>query len=305
MNFICDGSKYTVVVKNQPFHFDSSHDEYTALLDALKMNNESEFLEIMTVGQQLADWAEDGFACKEGVITYEGEELAPVLQERLVRLMKNGFSCRPLMAFIKNLYENPSNNSVLQLYKFLEHRSLVITDDGFFIAYKSLATYTGPDKDGSDGRPLTEGDLVDRRTMSIRNNVGDTPTMPRRLVSDNPGSACSTGFHAGSFDFAQDFGGDCPIVLVKINPKDVVSVPNDSSCKKVRVCDYEVVAQYGKEEPIDKEVLDNDDILSYDAGDDSEDEAEDMCSDCHCPESECECFFEDDDDFEDDEDSEY
>jgi hypothetical protein len=38
-------------------------------------------------------------------------------------------------------------------------------------------------------------------------------------------------------------GGD-KIVIVKINPQDVVSVPLDENCQKVRVCFYEVVAEY-------------------------------------------------------------
>ena len=34
------------------------------------------------------------------------------------------------------------------------------------------------------------------------------------------------------------------IVIVKINPKDVVSVPNDCNCEKLRTCRYEVVGEY-------------------------------------------------------------
>ena len=34
------------------------------------------------------------------------------------------------------------------------------------------------------------------------------------------------------------------IVIVKINPKDAVSVPSDSSYEKLRTCKYEVVGQY-------------------------------------------------------------
>jgi hypothetical protein len=33
-------------------------------------------------------------------------------------------------------------------------------------------------------------------------------------------------------------------MIVKINPKDVVSVPSDCNCEKLRTCRYEVVGEY-------------------------------------------------------------
>ena len=302
MNFICDGNnKYTVVVENKPYHFGPDHDEFANLVDSLKMGDEDEFIQLITVGQQLADWTSGDFNFVDGVMTYQGEEVHTVIADRMVRLMKNGFSCNPMMEFVENLYENPSFRSVNELYTFLANRSLVITDDGYFIGYKAVKKHSGVDKVcKSSGEAITEGDLVDHRTGTIRNNVGDKPSMPRRLVDDNCGQACGSGFHCGSFQFANDHGGATPMVLVKVHPKDVVSVPTDSGCQKVRVCDYEVVAEYGQE--ISKEVVDNEDLMSYD----DEDESEDLCEDCQCHVDECECYFaDDDDDFEDEDDSEY
>ena len=34
------------------------------------------------------------------------------------------------------------------------------------------------------------------------------------------------------------------MVIVKVNPKDVVSVPTDCECQKVRTCEYQVIADY-------------------------------------------------------------
>ena len=291
MNFIFDGSKYTVVVNNKAHHFGPEHEEYAALVDAIKMGDENTLIEIMTIGQQLAEWTEGDFACKGGVLTYQGEELVPVIAERMIRLMKNGFSCRSMMKFIENLYQNPSHTSVTQLYDFLEHRSLVITDDGHFIAYKALRRWDGETKVGKDGREIKKGDLVDLYTSSIRNNVGDKPSMPRRLVSDDIDSHCSSGFHCGSYNFAKDFGGDTPMALVKINPKDVVSVPRDSDCQKVRISNYEVVAEYDQE--ILKEVVDNEEIASYDDGDE-----DDCCYECGNDWDDCVCDDDEDDDSE-------
>jgi hypothetical protein len=62
---------------------------------------------------------------------------------------------------------------------------------------------------------------------------GSVVTMPRSAVGDNRNIACSTGLHAGTYSYASGYGDT--LILVKINPRDVVSVPNDSSGQKLRV----------------------------------------------------------------------
>jgi len=58
---------------------------------------------------------------------------------------------------------------------------------------------------------------------------------------------CSQGLHAGALNYVASYGsveaGD-KIVIVKINPQDVVSVPSDCNCEKLRTCRYEVVGEY-------------------------------------------------------------
>jgi hypothetical protein len=298
MNFICDGNKkYTVLVKNKPYHFGPDHDEFANLVDSLKMGDEDEFIQLVTVGQQLADWASGDFSFVEGVMMYQDEQVNDVIAVRMVRLMRDGFSCNPMMDFVENLYENPSFRSVNELYTFLANRSLVITDDGHFIGYKAVHRHAGSDViNKKTGEVITEGDLVDCRTGNVRNNVGDTPSMPRRLVDDNSGQACGSGFHCGSFDFANAHAGATPMVLVKVHPKNVVSVPTDSGCQKVRVCDYEVVAEYDQE--ISKEVVDTDDIASYrDFGFPNDEDDGDICFYCASHIDDCQC--DEDDDFDD------
>jgi hypothetical protein len=89
------------------------------------------------------------------------------------------------------------------------------------------------------------------------------------------------------------------IVIVKVNPADVVSVPKDCSYQKVRTCRYEVVGEYEGEllKPLysaefrqdeyhDEDEDENED--DYDWGwseEDEQDEEEcgdDCCNDCDC-----------------------
>ena len=150
------------------------------------------------------------------------------ISRRILDFMSNNLPVAPLTRFLENLYNNPSRNSRTQLYKFLEHENLPITEDGCFLAYKSV-----------------QPDFTDHHTGKFSNTVGSVLSIERRNVDDNPDNGCSYGFHAGSLEYATTFGGsDRKVVIVKINPSDVVSVPNDCEHQKLRTARYEVVAHY-------------------------------------------------------------
>jgi hypothetical protein len=53
-------------------------------------------------------------------------------------------------------------------------------------------------------------------------------------------------FMLGSHEYANSFKGSGRMLVVKINPKDVVSVPGDCSHQKLRTCRYEVIAEEGR-----------------------------------------------------------
>ena len=125
---------------------------------------------------------------------------------------------------------NPSMQSQTELYDFLEHENLPITEDGYFLADKAVSK-----------------DFKDKWRGSFDNRVGQVCEMRRAKVDDNRGRGCSAGLHAGALNYVASYGsvdaGD-HIVIVKINPEDVVSVPSDCNCEKLRTCKYEVVGEY-------------------------------------------------------------
>jgi hypothetical protein len=97
-----------------------------------------------------------------------------------------------------------------------------ITTKGTFLAYKGIR---------EDGKDVHSG--------TIDNSPGQTPTMPRRLVNDDPNQGCSQGLHVGAFEYASHWGPR--VVLVEVDPADVVSVPADHSYQKCRACKYKVL----------------------------------------------------------------
>ncbi len=126
--------------------------------------------------------------------------------------------------------------------QFLEYKELPITEDGCFLAYKGVQT----DYFSSSGNVNTK---VIQGTVNssgqIFNGVGEVIEVRRRDVDDDRNKHCSHGLHCGSLDYARGFASK--LVVVKVNPADVVSVPNDCSCQKCRVSKYEVISDFVEE----------------------------------------------------------
>jgi len=150
------------------------------------------------------------------------------LNDSILFHMEQELDLTPLVAFAKNLQLNPSSRSVQQLFNWLENTRLTITEDGHFIAYKGVTS-----------------DFKDPHTKKENNSPGAVCEMRRNEVDDDPSRTCSHGYHVATYDFAKGYSQR--LVSVKINPKDVVSVPTDYNMAKMRVSRYQVLEEVGSE----------------------------------------------------------
>jgi hypothetical protein len=274
---------WTVVLDGKPYQFDHTHAEYAALVECVKVGDADSFLEVFSVGTVIENWSEGQFEFRDGYLYYgQDEQIASQPTERIIDMLKQGWDHKPMLRYLGNLYENVSQRAVQESYDWSMHRGLPITDDGYMIGYKGVAVYSGEDRQDKLGRTLTNGDLVDKYTgNSFRNNVGDENHMPRRQVCDDHTRGCESGLHIGTYEYACQWAG-CggSVVLVKFNPADIVSVPSDCECQKIRVSKYtvlevargvieEAVYETGFDDPDDEDFYDEDE---YDEDEYEEDE---------------------------------
>ena len=220
----------TLILNNKAHQVLPDHINYRLIMDSLQSASEDELLELVDIETAVSTFSEGAVEIKNGKVFYSGEEVHGAISKRILEFMSKGLPFQPLVNFLNNLMENPSMQSQTELYDFLEHQYLPITEDGHFLAYKAV-----------------RNDYMDKYAGKFRNQVGDVCEMRRAKVDDNRGVGCSQGLHAGALNYVASYGsvdaGD-KIVIVKINPKDVVSVPNDCNCEKLRTCRYEVVGEY-------------------------------------------------------------
>jgi hypothetical protein len=181
-------------------------------------------------------------------VFYNGEPVHTVLTERILSMVGQGFDVQPWLAFMSNLYRNPVASARDELYEFLEQADLPITPDGHFIAYKKV-----------------RDDYRDIHSGTFDNSVGQVIEMDRTKVNPDRTQTCSAGLHFCSKEYLPHFGATDGhhVMLVKINPADVVSIPNDYQFTKGRTWRYEVVGEIPFEEAFNRQW----DPVTYEFGD--------------------------------------
>jgi len=245
MNYIKDHKNcWTVVVSNEVHTFDQNHPNYDQLVDAIRLNDEADFLKGISIGKSVQEWSKNGFTFTGGVLYYQGEEIAKEITAIVLDMISGGFNEVPILNFMVRLFKNPSSRAVKELYSWLSHKSLAICEDGCFLAYKSVNIHNGETFTDCYGREVKSGDYVDKYTSRIRNNVGDVNDMPRRKVNDDFQVGCSDGFHVGSLKYVTEVYSSNKQIICKVDPADVVSVPLDCDCQKIRCCYYEVISEF-------------------------------------------------------------
>jgi hypothetical protein len=256
--YIVQGSNITVVIGTTPHTVSKNHITYNKLLAAIKAGEWETVQDIIEPKQVVLNFGQGNVSIEGDKIFWKGREMHNALTKRMVAMIQEDFPVEPLIAFMENLMDNPSKRAVHELYGFLEKNTLPITSDGCFLAYKKVRQdYLDVHSGTVLNKPaayMTDEDTAALEEAAGKNNevtveVVDGVTvvsMERNLVDDDQNRTCSTGLHFCSQDYLRSFGGE-RIVILKINPRDVVSIPNDYNDSKGRCARYEIVDEIDKD----------------------------------------------------------
>lgn len=148
--------------------------------------------------------------------------------DKLIQLSDEGFDVKPISNFAVRVRQNPSEPVQSRLYEFMEYGSLPLVEDGDFIAYKVVGH-----------------DYKDKHSRTFDNSVGQYVSMPRALVDDNDNVTCSRGLHVCSKEYIKHFlySGRDRLMVVRVRPEDVVSIPVDYNNTKMRTAAYTVIGE--------------------------------------------------------------
>ena len=220
----------TVVIDGKAYTMTHDNPAWLQAKQALAQEDWDRLSNLFNVAKAVEDYLDEeaDIEVKDGGVFYQGESIHNLVVERVLDFMRKGMPYKPLVKFLGKLMENPSRRAVDELYSFLEHKNMPITAEGNFLAYKGV-----------------NHDFTDNYSGKFDNSVGQVLKMRRSGVDDDARHGCSSGFHAGSYEYAKGYarnGGN--LMVVEIDPANVVSVPYDCECQKLRTSEYKVVGHY-------------------------------------------------------------
>lgn len=235
---VYSGDTVSFFINGRPYQVDSSMPGFEAVKSELRevepdvdkliaLTEPIQAVRVAVEAAEAVDYLPKGtVSVTTSTIAYNGVEIHGVLVDRILAQLSEGFDIMPMVRFLENLFQNPAEYAHDELYLWLETSNLPITEDGHFLAYKRVR---------DDYKSIHDG-----RTD---NTPGTIVSIPRESVDTQRAHTCSTGLHFCSASYLPHFGGNGSnkIVLLKINPADVVSIPNDYNNAKGRAWKYEVL----------------------------------------------------------------
>lgn len=249
--FILQGDNITIVIDSKAHTINRTHVTYQKVLEAIKAQDWDTVKEVIEPKKVVLNYGKGNVSIQGDKLFWKGNELHTSLSVRMIQMLQEGFPIEPMVYFMENLYQNPSKRAVDELYGFLEKSNLPITPDGHFLAYKKVRdSYFDCHSNSVLNKPayllsVEEHASLPRVAGDVTVEVVDGVTvvsMPRNAVDDNKDRTCSEGLHFCSREYLNHFGGARTVIL-KINPKDVVSIPSDYNDSKGRACRYEVIGE--------------------------------------------------------------
>lgn len=226
------GKGVTLFFGAKPVPIDNTHPNYDAIVAELKSgaNDVDKLKELADLPKAISGLLfGDVVVGDDGIIYYLGKPVHNYLADKIVVMLREGWDISIWAKFLNNLMKNPSEVAIKELYLFLEKAQMPLTPDGHFLAFKKVrANYTS---------------IHDSKTD---NSIGSKPSMPRETVNPDRHQTCSAGLHFCAHDYLTHFGSSGStdrVVIVKINPADVVAIPSDYANAKGRAWTYEVVGE--------------------------------------------------------------
>lgn len=230
--FIRKENNIIFVLEGKAYNINFEDKNYSEIVTCLRDKDFDKIENFLLTPNKIEKYSKGNLELKNNSIYYKGRILENYLVEKILFFLEEEVDVYPLLNFLEKLMQNPSNRSVTDLFLFLEAGRLPIANDGDFYGYKAV-------------RP----DYLDIYSSTLDNSIGQILKMERNEVEDNSSISCSTGLHVGTLSYVKGYGGtNSQKIIVKVNPKDVVSVPS-SEQEKLRCCRYEVVSNFDEKLP--------------------------------------------------------
>lgn len=220
----------TFNLKGRPRTISNDNPNYEAILKAVFANDVKEVSSLCDIPSFLARITKGEVQISDDEVRFKGEKVPEFLASRILEYVRENIPLDSICAFATKLMENPTLDVREDLYKWIEKGNMPIYEDGDILGYKVVQADFYSIHSGVNGK-LFQG-------------VGEIVVQDRDKCNPHRNATCAEGLHFCSYDYLPHFSGFSTsnrIIIVKINPRDVVAIPTDYNLTKGRCCRFEVM----------------------------------------------------------------
>lgn len=230
--YLMTDNSLTVFVNGKPYSIDHSHPNNTRIREAILARQWEALTWLVDIPRSIVIRSQGALELRDDGIYWRGEQLHGVAIDRTLRMMDEGYDISPMLNFLEKVQQNPIESARRELFEWLEMSDMPLHADGDFLAYK-----------------MVRDDYLDLHSGTVDNSIGKVVEMPREHVDPDRNRTCSVGLHFCSINYLSaaynlGYGQKKRCLILKINPADVVAIPNDYSFSKGRTWRYLVFAEY-------------------------------------------------------------
>jgi len=235
IGYVATDTTLAVVFNGEMYTFHESYPDFADIRDACVLDDSDSLSVFIRKFTEQLFFLDGRVFSKAGVMYLVGgdgvtKSVDHRLHTRISQLASTDGDHEDLNAIINmtdKLYKNPDVNAIEDLFRFLDHNTLPITQEGNFLAYK-----------------VVRGDYKDIFSGTFDNSVGTEPSMPREMCEKDRSVTCSRGLHFCSKEYLPHYGNmNSRIMVVEVSPTDVVSIPTDYNNAKGRACKYKIIGE--------------------------------------------------------------
>ncbi len=239
-------STIQVVRDGRVLQIDKNHKNFLAIDKILKnrkptgeiyQSDLEKLYDLIDMKTGLKKWSDGRIEVTEKGVMVEGKPLNGKLADIMLKSLEDGGDgIKRFAKFHEKIEQAISYKVTHRLFDFVSNSGLGIDEDGDILGVK-----------------VVRSNFLDKHSGTMDNSPGKTVEVKRNEVNDDDNQTCSFGLHVAAPAYIGHFGsrgGGDKVVLVKVDPRDFVSVPTDYSATKARVCKYKVLREVKDEKEL-------------------------------------------------------
>jgi len=230
-------SGLNIFIEGKEYHFPINHIRYKDVYSALTSNFSYRYkvYKITKMYNELKTKLESCyFSIKDGELLYNNIAYDNLAIEKMINeIIENGCEALPLLRFMEKLEKNPIEQSRESVLRWMGNNGVAIDKEGNILGFKYV-------------KKTGDNCYTDCHTEKMSIKIDIPVEMPRHEVELNDAMCSASGLHVGTYDYVKT---EPCILLVKVDPTDIVSVPKKEYAK-IRCCRYTPIKELSTDDKL-------------------------------------------------------